>query len=147
MHRLTWFGAAIVCLLLLLFPLHIIVMAAFGSSTSVVQGGVSSAVLQPPTAPTATGGCQVLVLGPKVTLNWTISTSTFATSYDVYRATVSSGPYALLANVPGGTTNTYTDTATLGLNTTYYYRLQAVYLNWRSASSTQASGTTPLLCL
>jgi len=121
--------------------------AAFTNTVSIAQGAVTSATLQPPSSLTATGGCQNLVIGPKVTLNWTATTSIFAMSYNISRSTANGGPYTFLATVAGQSTITYTDTTASGLNTTYYYVLQSEYLNWGSVNSNQAAGTTPLLCL
>ena len=123
------------------------VLATFTGTVAVTQGTMSSATMQPPTALTATGGCQVLILGPKITLNWTITSSAFASGYVIYRSTTSGGPYTFLANVSGRTTTTYTDTTASGLNSTYYYVMQSVFLNWNSTNSLQATGKTPLLCL
>jgi len=124
-----------------------LVFAAFTSTKTVAQGAISSATLQPPTSVTATGGCQTLIIGPKMTLNWTITTSTFATGYNVYRSGTNGGPYTFLALVSGRATNTYVDTTVTGLNTTYYYVLRSVFSNWTSVNSNQATGTTPVLCL
>lgn len=124
-----------------------LVYAAFTTTATVTQGTLSSATLQPPTSLTATGGCQTLVVGPKMTLNWTITTSTFAESYNIYRSSTNGGPYTLLTNVTGQATSTYVDTTVTGLSTTYYFVLKSVFSSWTSVNSNQATGTTPVLCL
>jgi hypothetical protein len=121
--------------------------AAFTSTATVSQGSVSSGTIAPPTVLSAVGGCQNLILGPKITLTWTATTSGFAAGYQILRSSTNGGPYTLLTTVSDRTTVTYTDTTATGLNTTYYYVLRAQFLNWLSANSTQGSGTTPVLCL
>lgn len=123
-----------------------LVSATFLTSTSVSQTSISSATIQPPTGLTATGGCQTVVVGPKVTLNWTATTSAYATTYTIYRSTTNGGPYSSIASV-ATSQNTYTDTSVNLLSTTYYYVMKSNYLNWTSVNSTQASGTTPALCV
>eukprot|EP00697_Spironema_sp_BW2_P005671 gnl/Spiro4/17911_TR9543_c0_g2_i1.p4 gnl/Spiro4/17911_TR9543_c0_g2~~gnl/Spiro4/17911_TR9543_c0_g2_i1.p4 ORF type:complete len:124 (-),score=13.84 gnl/Spiro4/17911_TR9543_c0_g2_i1:1032-1403(-) len=79
-------------------------------------------------------------------LTWTAPTVTpttsAAASYNVYRATVSGGPYALIANV---TTTSYTDpVAGLTAGTTYYYVVTSVNsVGVESADSVQVSGAIP----
>jgi len=75
---------------------------------------------QPATALTAAGGASNTA---SVVLGWTASTSTVA-GYNVYRATVSGGPYtrvnpSLVAGLG------FTDTNVVS-GTTYYYRVTAV---------------------
>ncbi len=147
MKRYVAVAGRIVVVAVLLATGAQLVYAAFTGSASVAQNAVSSATLQPPTSLTATGGCQTLVVGPKMTLNWTITTSTFATGYNVYRSSTNGGPYTFLTLVSGRATATYVDTTVTGLNTTYYYVLRSVYLSWTSVNSNQATGTTPVLCL
>jgi fibronectin type 3 domain-containing protein len=82
--------------------------------------------------------------GPKVTLTWTQSTSAGITGNNVYRGTVSGGPYALLTATPLAPATTYTDTTALSL-TTYYYVITALGGTpiVESAYSNQASATVP----
>jgi len=70
-----------------------------------------------------------------VRLNW--SASAGATSYKVKRATVSGGPYTVIASPA---TNTYTDTTPVQ-GTTYYYVVSAVNAFGESANSLQVSVT------
>ena len=119
--------------------------AVFTDAPGVGSNALSTATLQPPTGLSATAGCQNFA--PKITLNWTAASSTFADGYDVYRSTTNGGPYTLRAHVTGRTTTTYTDTSGLSLNTTYYYVLQSTANNWTSANSAQASAKTALICL
>ncbi len=93
--------------------------------------GASPAQAQPPTPTnlTATGGPAL------INLTWT--TSSGATSYDVYRSTTGtqgSTPYA-----SGITTTSYTDNVTPNVYTVYYYSVSAVNSGGTSAQSTEAS--------
>jgi len=75
------------------------------------------------------------------TLNWTASTSTVI-GYDVYRGTVSGGPYTLLTPSPITGTQYVDSSVTAGQ--TYYYVVTAVASgNVQSADSNQVSGTIP----
>jgi alpha-amylase len=95
------------------------------------------------TMPTAGGGVPATPTGltaspgnAQVTLSWTASSG--ASSYNVKRATVSGGPYTVIAtNV---TSLSYTNTG-LVKGTTYYYVVSAVNSSGESTNSTQASAT------
>jgi hypothetical protein len=75
------------------------------------------------------------------TLTWTASTSSGVSGYNVYRGTVSGGPYTLLTTTPV-TTTTYQD-STVTAGTTYYYVVKAVAGSTSSAYSNVASDTIP----
>ncbi|MEX2554053.1 MAG: hypothetical protein WEB06_00280 [Actinomycetota bacterium] len=137
--------AGLVALLALLGANVATTAALFTDAPGVGSNALSTATLQPPTGLTATAGCQLLA--PKITLNWTATTSVYADGYDVYRSTTNGGPYTLRAHVTGRTTVTYTDSSGLNTNTTYYYVLQSTANSWTSANSGQASAKTPLICL
>ncbi len=75
---------------------------------------------------------------PEIEVSWSATSSTYATSYSVERATASSGPYTALGSAAVGETS-YTDkSVSLGYSTTYYYRVSSVFHSW-STSSTSAS--------
>ncbi len=75
------------------------------------------------------------------TLNWTASTST-VTGYDVYRGSVSGGPYTLLTPSPITGTQYVDSSVTAGQ--TYYYVVTAVASgNVQSVDSNQVSATIP----
>lgn len=98
-----------------------------------------------PTNLAAASGCQLLVLGPKVDLQWTGAAG--ASGYKVFRSESSTSGFTEI-----GTTSstTFTDTGlVLGLqgNTTYYYRVRATAGGWASGDSNTASAKTPSLCL
>jgi beta-glucanase (GH16 family) len=58
------------------------------------------------------------------TLNWTASTTATVAGYNIYRSTVSGGPYTMINSALGATTN-YTD-FTVQSGQTYYYVVTAV---------------------
>jgi Abnormal spindle-like microcephaly-assoc'd, ASPM-SPD-2-Hydin/Fibronectin type III domain len=77
-----------------------------------------------------------------VSLSWTASTSSAITGYNIFRATVSGGPYTQL-NSAQVTGTTYTDT-TVESGTTYYYVATAVNAEGvQSADSNQATAVVP----
>lgn len=103
------------------------------------ESGDSSQVSATPTAvtaPAAPTGLTATAGNAQVALNWSISTG--ASSYKLYRSTVSGGPYSNIASslsAPG-----YTDTG-LTNGTTYYYVATAVNAGGESGYSSQAAGT------
>jgi len=142
-----------------------------GSTTTVVQGTIppvptttsgrvppsstttaTTATTAPPPpliAPSglsASGGCQVLILGPQVTVTWTASPTTRVTGYTILRSGSKAGTYNSIANVTPRTTVTFTDTTVGGLGTTYWYEVEAV-AGGQSATSGPVSVKTPTLCL
>ena len=76
----------------------------------------------------------------RIDLNWTAGASG-ATGFNIERATSSSGPWSLVANVPSSTTYLANNTG-LSSNTTYFYRVKATNSGLNSAPSNIASATT-----
>ena len=75
----------------------------------------------------------------KIALTWTQSASPNITTNRIYRGTVNSGPYSLIASVPA--TTSYQNNG-LSSGTTYYYRVSAVNsAGLESSQSNQASAT------
>lgn len=72
----------------------------------------------------------------QATLSWDAAAG--ASGYEVWRATASGGPFALIAGGIGGTT--FTDTA-LANNTTYFYRTVAI----NSAGATASESTVAVM--
>ena len=72
----------------------------------------------------------------KIKLVWTQSTSAGVTQNRIYRSTINSGPYEVIASI--ATNTSYTDTR-VTRGTTYYYVVSAVNGNGESAKSNQAS--------
>jgi hypothetical protein len=98
-------------------------------------GSVGSDTLQPPTTLTAAGGASI-------TLSWTATSDTYATGYNLYRATSSGGTFTLVAAIAGRTTTTTVDDPGSG---TFWYRLRAAFQSWESVDSNTVSavdGTT-----
>lgn len=90
----------------------------------------------------ATGLGAAPVGGDQIDLSWTASSSGYAAGYNIYRSTIDSCCYGLIAYVAGGGTTAYSDSL-LPASTTYYYVIETVYQNWTSAMSNQASAATP----
>ena len=88
-------------------------------------------------APAAPAGLTAAAGNAQIALNW--STSTGATSYNVYRGTISGGE-STTPVATGLTGASYTNTG-LTNGTTYYYEVSAVNSNGTSAMSNEASGT------
>jgi len=91
--------------------------------------------LTPPTNPKGGGGATV-------TLNWTITSKTYASGYRVLRGTASGGPYSQIAQVTPRTTASYVDTPGNGI---FYYVLRSYYQNWESVNSSEVAATAGLL--
>jgi len=112
------------------------------SSTGSLPGSVkvtSNATNSP--ASITLSGTGVQTVSHSVTLTWTASTSTVS-GYNVYRSTVSGGPYTKVNSSLIAAT-TYTDT-TVQASTTYFYVVTSVdSSNVESANSTEVSGTVP----
>lgn len=90
----------------------------------------------------ALSGTGVQTTQNSVALSWTASTSSVA-GYNIYRSTVSGGPYTTLLNSSLVTGTTFTDT-NVQAGTTYYYVVVAVNSNGvESSDSNQASATVP----
>jgi hypothetical protein len=101
--------------------------------------------LDPPRDLEATSGCQVLVIGPDVTLSWEASPTTTVTGYVILRGRTNDA-LSPVGSVSGRSTTFYTDTAVSGLGTTYWYEVEAV-AGGATAVSSAAWATTPSLCV
>jgi hypothetical protein len=105
------------------------------TDTASSSKAISTDTLDPPTSLAATGGASA-------SLTWTATTDTYASGYDLQRATTSGGPYTVVASITPRTTVATTDAP--GSNGTYYYVLRSVFQNWTSVNSNQASATIAL---
>jgi len=90
--------------------------------------------LAPPTGLTAT------VVGSNIRLDWTPTTDTYATGYNVLRGTISGGPYSQIGTATPYTATTYTDNTAAAGTRYYYYVLRTYFQSWLSVPSNQASG-------
>ena len=132
-------GHAAMMTVLCVLTLVLSATTAVGASGAVLTGSAAltgnlftTANLSAPTVLSA-------VAAPsQVDLSWTATVSTFATGYQVLRATTSGGPYTQIAAVVGRTTTAYSDTTAAG---TVYYVVRATFQSWTSASSGEATAT------
>jgi hypothetical protein len=122
--------ATIACLA---FPAQATLARLTDSATATASFGTDT--LDPPTSLAATGGANA-------SLTWAVTTDTYASGYELQRATVSGGPYTVIASVTPRTAVATTDTPPA--NGTYYYVLRSVFQSWTSANSNQASATVTL---
>lgn len=121
----------------------LLALVALGpASTSLAQftdaatstAALGSDTLAPPTALSALGGTSV-------TLAWTPTTDTYATGYDLRRATAIGGPYASVGSVTPGSASSTTDSPGSG---TWHYVLRSTYQGWASVDSGSASATVAI---
>ena len=90
----------------------------------------------------ALSGTGVQVISHSATLNWTASTST-AIGYNLYRGTISGGPYTKINSSIDATT-TFTDAGIVQAGKTYYWVVTAVNSsNVESVLSGEVSATIP----
>jgi hypothetical protein len=114
--------------------------------TAAINGpGVCNIVVVQRVINTALGATCVVDSGGaphSVALSWTASTSPNVTGYNVYRSTVSGGPYTLVnsALIVG---TSYTDTTVLAGQTYYYVATAMDSSNNESAYSNQAQAVVP----
>ncbi len=94
----------------------------------------STDTLAPPTGLSVTGGATAV-------LDWTATTDTYASGYDVYRATALAGPYSQVASVTPRTTVTYADSPSAG---TWWYTVRAWYQSWESVDAGPVSAVVGL---
>ena len=96
---------------------------------------LGSDTLDPPTSLGATGGTLAA-------LTWTATPDTYAAGYDLQRATVSGGPYAVVSTITPRTTVATTDTPSA--SGTYFYVLRSTLQSWQSVNSNQALAVVAL---
>jgi hypothetical protein len=101
------------------------------------------AVISGPTNVQATGGCQVLVLGPEITVTWTLSQTSSVTEYRILRANTQTSPYEAIGTV-GSTTTSYADQGASG---PYWYEVVALAGSASSRPSGPVEGSVQGLCL
>lgn len=124
---------------------------ALGSTSAAMRGTTTNAGsqwtadrLSPATNLSVTPGATCAM-----NLSWTISPSTWATGYKVYRtANPSSSPYALVATVFSRATSTYVDTdSSMKFGLRYYYVIRSYRASWVSAESNSVNALAPAACV
>jgi hypothetical protein len=140
-------GAFIAAWLMVLTANSATAVAYWSATSNAFTAPAQSRVITSASSLSAAASCVLFSITPKVTLTWTASTTTFTASYDILRSTTTGGPYSQVGSAAGGASTSYTDSATLNLNTTYFYVIRARLTNWISPLSTEASASTPLVCV
>ena len=111
-------------------------------TANVIGAAVCNIVMIQRVVNAAVSGACLTGLGHSASLNWTASTSSGVAGYNVYRGTVSNGPYTKLNSTPVSGT-AYTD-LTVQAGQTYYYVTTAVDSNNNeSAYSNEAPAAIP----
>jgi hypothetical protein len=123
---------------------------ALASFTHTATGGpltVASSTLLPATGVNASQvNCRANKT-PEIEVTWSATSSSYATSYTIERATASSGPYTSVGSVAIGK-QSYTDSSgSLAYSTTYYYRVSVVYRSWNTTSPVASVKTLSKYCL
>ena len=132
-RRLAAFPIAGLVAVLVVLPSGVSLARLTDAAT--VTHSLGTDTLDPPTSLAATGGAAAA-------LTWTPTVDTYATGYDLQRATLSGGPYTVVASITPRTTIATTDTPPA--NGTYYYVLRSAFQSWTSVNSNQASATVTL---
>ncbi|HEX7424944.1 MAG TPA: hypothetical protein VF311_13815, partial [Terriglobales bacterium] len=111
-------------------------------TANVAGSGVCNIVVVERVKNAALSGTYLTGVPHSASLNWTASTSSNVTGYNVYRATQSGGPYTKLTSSPVAGTS-YTD-VTVQAGQTYYYVTTAVDSSSNeSVYSNQATAAVP----
>jgi hypothetical protein len=113
-------------------------------TANIAGPGVCNAVVVQRVADAAQAGGACLLSGGShaVQLTWVASTSPNVVGYNVYRSSVTGGPYTLVTSTKVSGTS-YLDT-TVGAGTTYFYVVSAVDSNGVSSPySNQATAIVP----
>ena len=105
---------------------------ALMTESETVASTFATETLDPPT-----GLAALAALLLRVNLTWTATVDLRATGYQVFRGTVSGGPYSLVTTITSRATTTYQDTVPLPGQ--YYYVLKTYFDSWTSVNSNQAS--------
>ena len=133
-RRLGLMSTAILVLLLLATP--VVASLALFTDAAASSEVISTDTLDPPTTLAATGG-------GNAALTWVATVDTYATGYELRRATVSGGPYSLVSTITPRTTVAATDSP--ASNGTYFYVLRSAFQNWLSVDSNQVTATVTLV--
>ncbi len=124
-----------------------IALAAFSNTAAGGPLTVTTSTLAAPGKAAATQATCHINKAPEIEVRWSATSSSYASTYTVERATASSGPYTSVSSVPIGET-AYTDkSGPLAVSTTYYYRVSAVYRLWSTASTSGSVKTLSKSCV
>ncbi|MFZ0665658.1 MAG: HD-GYP domain-containing protein [Acidimicrobiales bacterium] len=118
------------------------------TTTTTTPPSTTTTTIPPPAAPTevkADGVCQAIILIPKVTISWKLSTSSWVTGYFVLVSSSQTGTYAATTSSPlGSGTTSYQDNNVNTLGATYWFKVEAVSPD---GDNTSAPISTPDPCL
>ena len=96
------------------------------STVNIAGAGVCNAIVVQRVINASLGqSCLVSTGLHVITVNWTPSTSSGVTGYQISRGTSSSGPFTVIGSVTGATTASYLDTTVVS-GQMYYYEIAAV---------------------
>jgi hypothetical protein len=115
---------------------YYVVSAVNGAGESTNSSQVTASPIL--AAPEAPAGLEATAGDAQVALSWTASS--FATSYDVKRATALAGPYTMIGTTMAPTVN-YTDSAGLNNGTIYYYVVSATGAGGSGPDTSPVSAT------
>ena len=122
-----------------------VALAVFNKTVTAGPLTVATATLAAPGKPTPTqASCREKT--PEIEVSWSATSSSYASTYTVERATAGSGPYTSVSSVPIGETTYIDKSASLTYSTTYYYRVSAVYRSWTAASTAASVKTSSKSC-
>jgi hypothetical protein len=124
-----------------------VALAVFAHTATGGPLTIASSTLSPATGVNASQVNCRIDKTPEIEVTWSATSSTYASTYTVERATASAGPYTTLASVAISKTS-YTDkSGLLQYSTTYYYRVTTVYDSWSATSTVASVKTLSALCL
>lgn len=139
----AWVAAAVVGMLLATLSVLQASGAKFSADASNPGNSATAATIAAPTGVSATAS----TVACRISVTWTMTSTTWASGYHVYRAGSSAGPYSFLGTTLGRANQAYNDeSASLKIGISYYYQVRAYYGSWLSPWSNTASATGPALC-
>ena len=140
-------GAALALLAAVLLASSQVALAVFNKTATGGPLTVATSTLAAPGKATATQVNCRINKSPEIEVGWSATSSSYASTYTVERATAGAGPYTSVSSVPIGET-AYTDkSASLAYSSTYYYRVSAVYRLWNAVSTSGSVKTLGKSCL
>ena len=139
----AWLAAAVLGLILSTLWVLQASGAKFTAATPNTGNSATAATIAAPAGVSATASA----VACRINVTWTMSATTWASGYHVYRSGSSAGPYSHIGTSLGRSAQAYNDeSSSLKIGITYYYQVRAYYGNWLSPWSNTASATGPALC-